>query len=398
MSESLNNIGLTGGFSVGSVGWGGPMNNNLALIDALLQPRAINITNSVAGSPANGDLYIVGSSPSGDFAGNAKNLAVWVGEWVFISPKAGFQVYLISENVNYIFDGVNWEALTNQGAAGEKGDDGKSAYQIALDHGFIGTESEWLASLKGEKGDTGDTGSGGTGSDFDENDVRATPLTGLDALALTGSVLDTDTVLSAIFKLRQQISVLTTPPDYGDIQDIGGEGYYPYSVSDGTLYTTTQNIIIPAGFYRIAVCGIYAAQSTLQGTTFVKRTLTNETLISADGYSNVPSGSMIGSNPLFAYPIGSTGSIGGKGWKDDNDMEKDTLKYLFSTAPDIAKGANGLPGYTGGSSGTVAVSKIIHFTEAMELTLKIGEHYDNGSFDMSTAGTGFVWIREVIPE
>ena len=215
---------------------------------------------------------------------------------------------------------------------------------------------------------------------------------------MTGSVLDTDTVLSAIFKLRQQISVLTTPPDYGDIQDIGGEGYYPYSVSDGTLYTTTQNIIIPAGFYRIAVCGIYAAQSTLQGTTFVKRTLTNETLISADGYSSVPSGSMIGSNPLFAYPIGSTGSIGGKGWKDGNDMEKDTLKYLFSTAPDIAKGANGLPGYTGGSSGTVAVSKIIHFTEAMELTLKIGEHYDNGYFDMSTAGTGFVWIREVIPE
>ena len=31
-----------------------------------------------------------------------------------------------------------------------KGDAGKSAYQIALDEGFVGTEEEWLASLKGK--------------------------------------------------------------------------------------------------------------------------------------------------------------------------------------------------------------------------------------------------------
>lgn len=42
--------------------------------------------------------------------------------------------------------------------------DGKSAYEIAVDHGFVGTEAEWLASLKGvtgpqgPKGDTGETG------------------------------------------------------------------------------------------------------------------------------------------------------------------------------------------------------------------------------------------------
>ena len=30
---------------------------------------------------------------------------------------------------------------------------GKSAYQVAVDNGFIGTEQEWLASLKGEQGD-----------------------------------------------------------------------------------------------------------------------------------------------------------------------------------------------------------------------------------------------------
>ena len=38
------------------------------------------------------------------------------------------------------------------------GIEGKSAYQVAVDNGFVGTESEWLASLKGAKGDTGATG------------------------------------------------------------------------------------------------------------------------------------------------------------------------------------------------------------------------------------------------
>ena len=35
------------------------------------------------------------------------------------------------------------------------GGGGKSAYQIALDNGFVGTENEWLLSLKGEPGTTG---------------------------------------------------------------------------------------------------------------------------------------------------------------------------------------------------------------------------------------------------
>lgn len=39
--------------------------------------------------------------------------------------------------------------------------DAKSAYEIALEHGFIGSEDEWLASLKGEKGEQGEKGADG---------------------------------------------------------------------------------------------------------------------------------------------------------------------------------------------------------------------------------------------
>lgn len=38
---------------------------------------------------------------------------------------------------------------------------GKSAYEIACDHGFTGTEEEWLLSLQGEKGERGEKGEKG---------------------------------------------------------------------------------------------------------------------------------------------------------------------------------------------------------------------------------------------
>lgn len=47
------------------------------------------------------------------------------------------------------------------GVDGKDGADGKSAYQIAVEAGYTGTETEWLASLKGEKGDTGEAGASG---------------------------------------------------------------------------------------------------------------------------------------------------------------------------------------------------------------------------------------------
>lgn len=34
------------------------------------------------------------------------------------------------------------------GAKGDKGEKGESAYQLAIQNGFIGTEQEWLESLK----------------------------------------------------------------------------------------------------------------------------------------------------------------------------------------------------------------------------------------------------------
>ena len=62
----------------------------------------------------------------------------------------GSDGYTPVKNIDY-FDGVN----------------GKSAYQIAVDNGFIGTEAEWLASLRGADGKDG------VQPDWNQNDETA---------------------------------------------------------------------------------------------------------------------------------------------------------------------------------------------------------------------------------
>lgn len=59
----------------------------------------------------------------------------------------------------------SWENVGNiQGPQGDKGDDGDagadglSAYAVAVQGGFNGSQAEWLASLKGDKGDDGADG------------------------------------------------------------------------------------------------------------------------------------------------------------------------------------------------------------------------------------------------
>lgn len=57
------------------------------------------------------------------------------------------------------------------------GDNGKSAYEIAVAHGYKGTEQEWLDSLKGLQGPQGEPGL--KGDPFTYADFTAEQLEGL---------------------------------------------------------------------------------------------------------------------------------------------------------------------------------------------------------------------------
>ena len=65
------------------------------------------------------------------------------------------------ESISTYADKINSISVTEY----IKGDPGSSAYEIAVENGFTGTEAEWLASLKGDQGEQGIQGEkGDTGS------------------------------------------------------------------------------------------------------------------------------------------------------------------------------------------------------------------------------------------
>lgn len=72
-----------------------------------------------------------------------------------------------------------------EGSLSKMGTKGYSAYEIAVIHGFVGTEEEWLASLKGNQGDIGPIGETGNG-------IESVTLSSTEGLVKTYTILFTD--------------------------------------------------------------------------------------------------------------------------------------------------------------------------------------------------------------
>lgn len=71
-------------------------------------------TNAPPGSPSVGAAYIIGSSPTGTWSGNAGKMAVCLSTGVFtiIAPDTGDQVYDKALNSNYRYTGSGWVPAT----------------------------------------------------------------------------------------------------------------------------------------------------------------------------------------------------------------------------------------------------------------------------------------------
>jgi hypothetical protein len=100
------------------------------------------------GSQALGDAYWIGT-----------DLHVWDGtDWEnlgSIKGENGLSAFEVAVAEGYKGTTAEWLASL-KGGKGDDGDDGASAYQLAVKNGFVGTEAQWLASLK-VKGDQGDS-------------------------------------------------------------------------------------------------------------------------------------------------------------------------------------------------------------------------------------------------
>lgn len=105
-----------------------PINRAIELIDALIQLSVISrTTNAPPVSPAAGDAYIVGSAPTGAWAGRSGQIAVWLsslaapelGSWAFVTAKNGWRAWVDAETRLYRFDGSfspgQWLATSETG-------------------------------------------------------------------------------------------------------------------------------------------------------------------------------------------------------------------------------------------------------------------------------------------
>ena len=80
-----------------------------------------------------------------------------------IAVKSGLPSLGSTEGAVITKDDISVTEETSPSAsAGEDLPRGKSAYEVAVENGFSGTEAEWLASLKGEPGAPGAPGKDGT--------------------------------------------------------------------------------------------------------------------------------------------------------------------------------------------------------------------------------------------
>lgn len=94
-------------------------NETFSIIDALLGKVVKDKDLSTPpGSPSNGDVYIVGGSPTDAWSGHATHIAFWYSDssvWKFIVPKEGWKFEPVDEDVVYRFDGSAWVSWSGGG-------------------------------------------------------------------------------------------------------------------------------------------------------------------------------------------------------------------------------------------------------------------------------------------
>ena len=114
-----------------------------------------------------------------------------------------------------------YQQLLQKIQSASKGTDGKSAYEIAVEHGFVGTETEWLESLRGADGKDGLPGKDG------KNGVD-----GKDGITPDMSSYATKTDIAELQKQIESISGIS----YISVFESGSDTLQKYSDSIYTYY------------------------------------------------------------------------------------------------------------------------------------------------------------------
>lgn len=139
------------------------------------------------------------------------------------------------------------------GTNGTNGKDGESAYEIAVDEGYAGTQAEWIKSITGVKGDTGSTGANGwtpTLKLVTYNSgvyIQVSGWTGGSGTAPSTGYLSTTGIVSNIANAtnikgdKGDTGLIGNTGKTGDTGSTGDEGASAYTVAVNNGYTGTES-------------------------------------------------------------------------------------------------------------------------------------------------------------
>lgn len=122
-------------------------NELLLWVAAWAQPVVISIEDAPPSSPADGDMYLVGTG-AGDFSGHNDDLAYWddvTGVWLFFSPGEQFLVLNMEDGVQYRYTlSGGWVATA--GGSGVVSVNGSTGAVVLTDGDILGSVTTYTAS------------------------------------------------------------------------------------------------------------------------------------------------------------------------------------------------------------------------------------------------------------
>ena len=206
-------------------------------------------------------------------------------------------------------------ALLKMASTG-KGEDGESAYEIAVDNGFVGTEEEWLASLVGPKGDPGEDGA--PGEKGDKGDTGATGATGpagINSGTFPVSVSNTTGNPSGTATVSNGNLSITLSGIKGEQGNTGSSVDYPYELVNNL---TTDD----------ATKGLSAAQGKVLGESIADVEDKVDNLVVAE-HINLLYGASKTSGYVYAHGSGSVDEVESASIYDDGIpvIEGETLYF-----------------------------------------------------------------------
>lgn len=169
-----------------------PHNTALRQIEAWV--RALSITTAAApGTPAAGDTYIVPAGATGVWAGQDNKLAHYYGgSWKFRVPPKGVRVYVLDEDLEYVFNNAGaWAAngadtadfLTQEDADAAYESIGAAAAAVSAHAAATDPHPQYLTQAEGDARYTG--AGAATGVSSVNGKTGAVTLTAADVGALT---------------------------------------------------------------------------------------------------------------------------------------------------------------------------------------------------------------------